>query len=296
MPGTVRVRLRCVGTSTLDPVASTTELGRFLRVRRAQLRPDDLGVVSYGARRVPGLRREELAQLAGVSPTYYTRLEQGQSQNASDAVLDAVATALRLTSEERRHLHTLARPPAGPADVHTTTPLAPQTRLLVTSIADAPVIALDLRTGVVAWNALGHALVAGHLPRAAPDDPETRPNLMRMLFLDPHTRELYPDRDAETWRAVASLRVVAAHHPNDPGLATLVGELVIKSPEFAWLWNQHPIGACTHGTKRLRHPSVGELELGFSVLTPADDSGHRLLVYGAEPGSPAHAALALLSL
>jgi transcriptional regulator with XRE-family HTH domain len=100
-------------------MTSTTELGEFLRVRRAQLRPDDLGVVSYGARRVPGLRREELAQLAGVSPTYYTRLEQGQSQNASDAVLDAVATALRLTPEERRHLHTLARPPAGPAQVHT---------------------------------------------------------------------------------------------------------------------------------------------------------------------------------
>ncbi|MDT7746009.1 MAG: hypothetical protein QOE59_5087 [Actinomycetota bacterium] len=95
--------------------------------------------------------------------------------------------------------------------------------------------------------------------------------------------------------SVASLRVVAAHHPNDPDLAALVGELVIKSPEFAELWHQHPIGACTHGTKRLRHPTVGECELGFTVLTPPDDSGHRLLVYGAEPDGPAHAALALLN-
>lgn len=275
-------------------MAVTTELGEFLRTRRAQLRPDDLGLVSYGTRRVPGLRREELAQLAGVSPTYYTRLEQGQSQNASDAVLDAVASALRLTPDEHHHLRTLARTPTGRPVERTPPPLAPQTRLLVASIGHVPVIALDVSTDVVAWNRPGHALLAGHVPYTAPDEPGARPNLLRLLFLDPHTRELYPDREAETWRAVASLRVVAAQHPDHRGLEALVGELVIKSPEFAQLWAAHPVGTCTQGTKRLRHPTVGDVELGFTVLTPPDDSGHRLLVYAAEPGSPARAALELL--
>jgi transcriptional regulator with XRE-family HTH domain len=260
-------------------------LGDFLRTRRAALTPEAAGIAPFGRRRVPGLRREELAQLAGVSPAYYTRLEQGQSANASPSVLDALARALNLDEDERAHLHELASSPA------TARPRAsrPQhARASLVALLDAmpgvPAVVMDPRSEVLAWNDLGHRLLAGHV--------RGRPNLTRMLFLDAHTRELYRDWEQETARAVASLRFIAGHFRDDRRLAELIGELTLKSPEFAALWAKHPVARCTSGLKRMHHPEVGDLDLRFEVLHLPDDSGQRLLTHTAAPGS--EAALALL--
>lgn len=267
------------------------ELGEFLRGRRARLKPEDVGVRSYGARRVPGLRREELAQLAGVSVTYYTRLEQGQSTNASESVVDAVACALGLDDDERAHLHDLAKPsPAKRRRAPRPETVRPATRQLVDAMGDVPAVVLGRRNDVLAWNALGHLLLAGHCDF----EPALRPNLTRMLFLDPHHRDLHACWDQEAVRAVASLRLVAGRHKDDRALAELIGELSIKSPEFAALWSKHPVANCASGTKRFRHPVVGELELDFEAVHLADDPDHRILLYSAAPGSPSEAALRLL--
>ena len=273
-----------------------SEFGAFLRGRRALLDPEVIGVVSHGRRRVPGLRREELAHLAGVSPTYYTRLEQGQSTGASDSVLDALSRALRLTPDERRHLHDLARPArarAGSPRRWETASAA--THQLVAAVDTIPMLVLDRRNDVLAWNPLAHALLAGHLPHDAPDHPDERPNTMRMLFLDPHTRELYSQWADEARRAVAALRLTAGEHADDQALTSLIGDLVVHSDEFAELWAEHPVTSCSEGTKHYRHPSVGQLELAFSMTTTTDGSGHRLLALTAAPGSPSQHALRLLA-
>lgn len=271
------------------------ELGDFLRTRRARLTPADVGLTSYGGRRVPGLRREELAMLAGVSVTYYTRLEQGQSVNASASVVDAIGRALALDEDERAHLHDLAKP-AGRKErrVRRQVRLRPGIRALIDAMGDIPALALGPATDVLAWNRLGHALVAGHVAFDAPELAATRPNLTSMLFLDPHLRELYVDWEGEARRAVASLRLVAGRLPEDRALAELVGELAIASPAFAGLWAKHPVHNCTSGTKQLDHPEVGRLELGFEVLHLPDDPGVRLLTYSAPAGSPARDCLELL--
>ncbi|BCY10648.1 helix-turn-helix transcriptional regulator [Actinoplanes sp. L3-i22] len=272
-----------------------SELADFLRTRRARLRPEAAGITSYGVRRVPGLRREELARLAGVSLIYYTRLEQGQSTNASESVIEALARALALTDDERTHLHDLARPRPGKPPRPARPEFArPGVRQLIAAMRDVPALVLDRRTGVLAWNELGHLLFAGHHDPEAPGRPADRPNLTRLLFLDPHTRELYRDWAEEAGRAVASLRVVAGRHPDDPALTGLVGELVVKSPEFAACWSQHPVKVCGAGAKRLHHPLVGDLTLRFEALHLPEDDGHRLLTYSAAPGSPDEAALRLL--
>ncbi|GAA1917992.1 helix-turn-helix transcriptional regulator [Streptantibioticus ferralitis] len=277
-------------------MAAPAELGEFLRSRRAGLRPQDVGLVPFGSRRrVPGLLREELAQLAGVSAAYYTRLEQGQSGNASDGVLDAIARALRLGEDETAHLRNLARPrPARSRRAPGTQHARAGTRQLITAMRGVPAVVLDIRFDVLAWNPLGHALLAGHLDLAAPDRPADRPNLQRLLFLDPHTRELYPRREQETRRAVSSLRLIAGGAPDDRRLAELIGELTMKSPEFAALWSRHPVRNCAFGTKEFHHPLVGEVELAFEMLS-LPDSAQRLMTYSAAPGSAAEAALRLLA-
>jgi transcriptional regulator with XRE-family HTH domain len=229
------------------------ELGAFLRTRRARLTPADAGVVSYGARRVPGLRREELAQLAGVSPTYYMRLEQGQSRNASPAVI--AAPAPRRSPDEPAPRATLVR--------------------LLTAMVDVPAVLVDRRTGVLAWNPPGHALLAGHTDFTAPRSV----NLARLLFLDPRTRDLYADWHTEACRAVASLRLVAGRHPGDRSLAELIGDLCVRSDDFARIWSRHPVAECVTGRKRLHHPVDGDLTVDFEVLNAADGSGQRLMTY-----------------
>ncbi|QOT22520.1 helix-turn-helix transcriptional regulator [Paenarthrobacter sp. YJN-D] len=277
-------------------MTSQSELGEFLRIRRASLQPEDVGLLNYGIRRVPGLRREELAMLAGVSSTYYTRLEQGQSSNASEAVIESISRALNLNSDERTHLFNLAR--ATTTKRRTTMKpdkARPGTLRLIHSMPTTPAVVLGRRSEVLAWNALGHRLVAGHLDFSAHSTPATRPNLTRMLFLDPHTRELYTHWGEEAKRAVSSLRLVAGQSADDPELASLVGELTMKSEEFAALWARHPVENCMSGLKHLHHPDVGDLVLNFEVLTPPDESGHRILMYATDPGSSAEGALQLLA-
>jgi transcriptional regulator with XRE-family HTH domain len=271
------------------------ELGDFLRSRRGAVTPDAAGITVWGTRRVPGLRREELAQIAGISVNYYTRLEQGQSTNASDAIIDALAQALNLDDAERTHLFELAKP--GPAKRRRTARAeAPNTGAvaLLASMPTVPALLLGRRNDILAWNPLGHALLAGHLPFAAPDDPATRPNQMRLLFLDPHTRELHRDYAAEAALAVASLRYVAAHYPDDRLLAELVGDLSMNSRDFARLWAKHDVQLCASGTKHLHHPQVGDLDLHYEALHLPDSHGQRLITHTAAPGTSAADALRLL--
>jgi hypothetical protein len=234
--------------------------------------------------------------LAGVSVTYYTRLEQGQSVNASVSVIEAIGRALSLDEDERAHLHDLAKP-SGRKERRVRQParLRPGIKTLLDAMSGVPALALGPATDVLAWNQLGHALVAGHVALDAPEQAATRPNLTRMLFLDPHTRELYVDWDEEARRAVASLRLVAGRHQEDRALAELVGELSIASPVFAGLWARHPVHNCTSGTKRIDHPEVGRFELGFEVLHLPDSPGVRLLTYSAAAHSPAQHCLELLA-
>ncbi|MGW5333470.1 helix-turn-helix transcriptional regulator [Streptomyces bauhiniae] len=268
-----------------------SDLGEFLKSRRAALRPEEVGLTPLpNRRRVSGLRREELAMLSGVSVTHYTRLEQGRAAGASDSVLSAIARTLRLTDDETAHLRALARPS------RRTTPSRPEhasasVRQLLSAMPAVPALALDRRNDILAWNTPGHALLAPHLSADAPDSPATRPNLTRMLFLDPTYRALHRDWPTEAVLAVASLRQVTARHPDDQRLTDLVGQLTIHSDEFTTLWKRHPVRTCTSGVKRLHHPAVGPLDLTFETLTLPTPSGQRLITYTAEAGSPSERAL-----
>lgn len=273
-----------------------TELGEFLRSRRDRLTPAEAGVPSVGRRRVPGLRREELAQLAGVSMTYLTRLEQGQSQNASDAVIAALARALQLDADERVHLFALARPaPLQRARATVAESAKPGAEELLHAMGEVPAVLLGRFNDILAWNRAGHLLLAGHLDADAPARDEERPNQLRLLFLDPHTRDLYADWEDEAAHAVASLRYVAALFADDRRLAELVGDLTMNSPDFARLWAGHDVRLCTSGTKRLHHPAVGDLELHYEVLHLPEGNGQRILTHTARHESPSAAALRLLS-
>ncbi|MFQ6398144.1 helix-turn-helix transcriptional regulator [Nocardia sp. KC 131] len=272
-----------------------TRLGDFLRSRRSRLTPEDVGITSYGARRVPGLRREELAQLAGVSVTYYTRLEQGQSNRASESVIEALARALAMSEDERAYLHNLARPaPEKPRKPTKPARVRRSTRQLIEAVTEIPAVVLGMRSEVLAWNTLGHLLLAGHLDAETPDRPSDRPNLIRMLFLDPHHRDLYPRWDDAASCAVASLRLMVSRHRDDSELAVLIGELTMNSAEFAALWSKHPVANHASGTRHLHHPEVGELTVELETMQLSDDPDHRILMYSAAPGSPSHAAFQLL--
>ncbi|MEU8710423.1 helix-turn-helix transcriptional regulator [Streptomyces sp. NPDC048565] len=274
------------------------QLADFLQARRAQLRPEDVGLPTYGERRrVPGLRREELAMLAGISAPYYTRLEQGQSRNASPEVLDAIARALRLDESERAHLHTLARAPKGgrSAGRPRAERITPATRALLAAIGGTPVIVMGRRSDVLAWNRQGHALFAGHLDPSSPDDPGRRPNMAKLVFLDAHTRDLYTDWPAKARTVVGNLRLTAGRYPNDPQLAALIGELTMRSPEFATMWADHRIQACDTTDYEMHHPLVGALTVTQQTLQSPQGDSPVLVVATATPGSPSATALALLA-
>ncbi|MFD7701322.1 helix-turn-helix transcriptional regulator [Streptomyces caelestis] len=271
-------------------------LGAFLRARRARLSPDDVGLPRYGdRRRVPGLRREEVAMLAGVSAGYYTRLEQGQPVNASAEVLDAIATALRLTRAEREHLHVLSTAshrtrPAAPPEEHTSADL----RTLLTTMGHVPALVVGRRNDVLAWNGAGHVLLAGHLDPAAPDDPGARPNLSRLVFRDTPTRALYRDWSAKARSVVGSLRNLTARDPGDAGLTALVDELTVHSPEFAALWDEHTVDPCGRDVHALAHPVVGDLTVTQQAFQVPQEPHQSLVTFTAEPGSPSAAALTTL--
>ncbi|MGW8377488.1 helix-turn-helix transcriptional regulator [Streptomyces sp. ODS28] len=270
-----------------------TELSEFLRSRRARLRPEDVGLPEHGGRRrVPGLRREELAQLAGVSVAYYTRLEQGRGQNVSTAVLDAIAGALRLSAAERDHLTHLVRPvsrrrraPARPERVR------PELQQLVDAMEGVPAYVVGRRLDIIGWNRLGRALVADHLPALPPD----HRNLAWLVFLDPASRELYVDWERKAADVVASLRLDAGRYPDDARLCSLIGELSVKSEDFRRLWADHDVREKSYGAKRLHHAVVGPLTLSYETLTLPGDPGQAIITYHAEPGSASAESLRLLA-
>ncbi|MBW5482983.1 helix-turn-helix transcriptional regulator [Streptomyces bambusae] len=276
-------------------MTTATSLGEFLRTRRSRLRPQDVGLPDHGGRRrVSGLRREEIAGLAGVSVDYYTRMEQGRVPHPSGSVLDALARALRLTEDGRRHLHHLARPRHGarPSARHVDAApqqVRPMMRRLLDELHDVPSLVMGRRMDILAWNAAACALFGDY----GALDPAER-NIARITFLGPASRVLFRDWDSCARENVAYLHLEAGRHPDDPQLARLVGELSMRSEEFRTWWAQHPVQDKTSGTKRFHHPVIGDLELSYDTLRSADDSEQALVTYATEPGSPSHDALRML--
>lgn len=269
-------------------MSRNTALGDFLRSRRAALTPEDTGLVSVGpARRVPGLRREEVARLAGVSVHYYTRIEQGEQHQMSHSVLEAIATALRLDASERLHLLRLAWPgtvvrrDSGPETVRDSV-LA-----LAESITDQAVLIVGRRSDLLGGNRLGFALHGL--------DPGERPNLTRRMFTDPGMRDLLVDWAREARNAVAYLRMATSDQPDDALLAELVAKLTAESPEFARFWAEHPVAECLHSVREYDHPTVGRLTLNEESLRLPDDPGQRLICLGATPGTESATRLRLLN-
>lgn len=268
-------------------MADSNDLGVFLRARRELSNPADAGVPDSGRRQVPGLRREELAMLAGISADYYTRLEQGRDQHPSVQVLDALAHALDLDDDATTHLHDLAAPlprrrraPRRPERVD------PPVAALIRAWPSTPAYVLGRCWDVLAANPLATALHPGYTVGT---------NLLRTIFLDPAARDFYLDWDRLTTNAAAALRASAGTDLHDPRLAELVGELSLGSDRFRRLWARHDVRAKTHLTKRLQHPIVGELEFQFTALTVTAVPGQQLVVYHAEPDSPTAQAVALLA-
>ncbi|MFJ9149819.1 helix-turn-helix domain-containing protein [Streptomyces sp. NPDC102270] len=276
------------GSGSLDRRA---ELSEFLRTRRARLKPEDVGLPDFGRhRRVPGLRREELAQLAGVSVAYYTRLEQGNGRNVSTEVLGSIARALRLTDAEHAHLTHLAKPKQ-----HKKKPAARteqvrgSIRQLLDSV-DVPAYVSGRRSDILAWNRMA-AAVFGDWSEL----PVQERNWARLVFLRPEYRELFVPWEQKATDVVSYLRMDAGCHPDDPRLSALVGELSVKSEEFRRLWATHDVKEKNFGVKQLRHPLVGELTLNFESFPLSDGTEQALITYHAEPGSPSAEALRLLA-
>jgi transcriptional regulator with XRE-family HTH domain len=268
-------------------------LGDFLRARRARVQPDNVGLPSgTGTRRTPGLRREEIAALAGLSIDYYIRLEQGKETNPSGAILDGLARALRLNEEEHAHLYALANHVAG--RVARTLPRAnrvvrPEILQLLETLRPSPAHVLTRTSDLLAANPESIALFAG-----LADWPPERRNTARYTFLHPAARELFTDWDRAARGTAAHLRSLAADTPDDPDVTALIAELLDRSPEFTRIWQRHDVRQRRGDTKSFRHPQVGEFTLSYEVLYLAD--GQRMSVYQAKPGTRDHDAMTLLAI
>ena len=274
-------------------MTASTELGEFLRARRARLRPTEVGLPpGAGPRRTPGLRREELAALAGLSIDYYIRLEQGKETNPSTAILDGLARALHLTEEEHEHLYTLANHAARrarPSSPHPAQEVRAGIRLLLESVRPCPAYVQNGLNDIRATNPEGLALLAG-----IEEWPVHRRNTVRYVFCHPTARTLYPDWEATAAATVANLRARSLTAPDSPDLAALVSEVSAESAEFARLWRRYDLRYRRSEAKAFHHPEVGDFTLSFEVLN--FDDGLRLSVFQAEPGTADHDALKLLAL
>jgi len=274
-------------------VDNRNEIRQFLTSRRARITPEQAGLPVYGAnRRVAGLRREEVALLAGVSVDYYTRLERGNLGGVSEAVLDALAQALQLDEAERGHLFDLARAANTSAPTRRR-PAQRRVRPGVQRILDAMDAPADVRNGrrdILAANRLGYALYSELFI-----DPVRPANVARFVFLSPRAWDFFPDWEGTANDLVANLRTEAGRNPHDRGLQDLVGELSTRSQEFRTRWAAHNVRQHQTGRKRLHHPVVGDLELTYEVLTLPADPGLSLVVYGAEPRSASQDGLRLLA-
>ncbi|MEV0297271.1 helix-turn-helix transcriptional regulator [Nocardia sp. NPDC050710] len=265
---------------------SDNRLGSFLRARRELARPEDFGIPAGGQRRVAGLRREEVALLAGVSADYYVRLEQGRDKHPSEQVIAALARVFDLDAEGTAHLRELARPvlrrkraPRRPERV------SPGLLRLMDTWTTTPVLVMGRYLDVLAANPLAAAVNSCSVPGV---------NQLRMMFLDPEACNIYADWPTVAAETVASLRATAGDDLDDPRLTELVGELSLKSAEFRRLWARHDVRVKTAGVKRFINPMVGALTLSYEIFTVNDAQGQILVAYHAEPGSSSEHALGLL--
>jgi transcriptional regulator with XRE-family HTH domain len=276
-------------------VDTRSEIRDFLSSRRAKITPEHAGLVSYGPRRVPGLRREEVAVLAGVSVPYYTRIERGDMNGVSDSVLEALARALQLDEAERAHLFDLARA------VRPTSPRrrrrAPRRRVrpsiqhVLDGLTGAAAFVHNARLDNLAANQLGYALYSDMFSRASGSGPV---NSARYVFLDPGAGDFYVDWERAASDVVAVLRSAAGRDPYDRGLSDLVGELSTQSAEFRTRWAAHNVRFHDTGTKDFHHPGVGDLSLTYNRMELAADPGLAITIWTAEPGSKSAEALSLL--
>ncbi|MGP0224018.1 helix-turn-helix transcriptional regulator [Paenarthrobacter sp. NCHU4564] len=273
-------------------MGQSAEFGKFLKAMRARLSPEDAGATeSGGSRRVPGLRREEVARLSGVSTDYYTRLEQGRNIHPSKAVLESVSRALRLDTGEHAHMMDLlehcASSAANPGPAQK---VRPALRQLLDAVGDVPAMVLGRRADVLAANRMASLLLTDFSSM-----PATERNLTRWTILDDAARDLFRDWKTVAAEAVGSLRMDVGRHPNDPRTNQLVGELAVHSEHFRQWWAGHRVATRSAGIIRLHHPVVGDLELNFETLGLPDDPDQLLRVYSAKAGSPSSDALTLLS-
>lgn len=268
-----------------------SEVRDFLSSRRARVTPEQVGLPAWGGnRRVLGLRREEVALLAGVSVEYYVRLERGNLAGASETVLDAIAGALLLNDAERAHLFDLAR--AVGSRTPRTVPrsrVRPAVQWLLDSMTDSAAYVRDSRTDILASNELGRALYAPVFEMPG------RPNIARFIFLDPRGPDFFAEWDTVAAESAALLRTLAGENPYDKGLAQLVGELSTRSEAFGRLWATHNVRQHFTGVKRFHHPVAGDLTLTYESLAPAADPGLRLNAYVAEPGTESAERFGLLA-
>ncbi|GAB3975202.1 helix-turn-helix transcriptional regulator [Actinoallomurus acanthiterrae] len=272
-----------------------SELGRFLRARRARVTPSEVGLsAGPGLRRTPGLRREELATLAGVSIDYYTRLERGRETNPSPSVVDGLAAALLLDEPEREHLRDLAACAArGAAPERSATVLArtvdPGLELMLESLRPHPAHIVSRTMDLLSANPGGLRLMA-----ELEDWPENQRNIVRYVFLHPTARVLFDDWENQIRGCVARLRALAGIEPDAPDLTGLVDELLAKSPDFARLWERYDVKGHSHGTKTFHHPDAGTFTFAYHSLQLEDGSGRRLVAYHAAPGTPEYDVMVAL--
>jgi len=272
---------------------SRNEIREFLTTRRARITPEQAGLRTYGTgpRRVAGLRREEVALLAGVSVDYYTRLERGNAAGVSESVLDGLAKALQLDETERRHLFDLVRASRPSGTRRRAQPrIRPAVQQMLDAMTTVPAFVRNGRLDLLGANRLGRALYSQHF------DSHAQPaNTARFVFLDDRSPSFYPDWDPVAADSVAVLRAEAGRDPHDRGLSDLVGELSTRSELFRTLWAAHNVRIHGSGAKRMRHPLVGELELSYETMEIVADAGLAVFVYTAEPGSRSAEALSLLA-
>ncbi|GAA1441533.1 helix-turn-helix transcriptional regulator [Leifsonia poae] len=275
-------------------MAQTDDVREFLTSRRAKITPEQAGLPAYGGnRRVKGLRREEVAMLAGMSVDYYTRLERGNLSGASDSVLEALSRALQLDDAETAHLYDLARA-AGLAPrvrrKRSPTTVRPSVQRIIDAIVGAPAWIRNDRGDVLAANQLGRALYLDLMAETVQP-----PNNSRFTFLNPRAREFYWNWEQAADDIVAILRSAAGRNPYDKDLTDLIGELSTRSEEFRIRWARHDVRHHRTGRKRIHHPIVGDLDLAFEAFELPADPGLRMNVYTADPGTPSEDALKVLA-
>jgi transcriptional regulator with XRE-family HTH domain len=275
----------------MTPDSDPRALGAFLKARRSQLTPQDCGLPEpETARRVTGLRREEVARLAAISVDYYTRLEQGRVR-ASAPVLITLARALRLDDDQQRYLYELAgRADALPRRRRPAQRVRPAMRRLLAQLTATPALVLGKRLDILAWNPAATALFTDF--EIIPPD---RRNYLRLLFTNPAVRELHENWQHDAREAVAALRMEAAADAADPDLSRLVGDLSVQDPDFRRWWAEHHVNTATYGTKHYTHRLVGKLTLDCDTWASPDGEGQRLMVLTAEQGTPSHDALLILT-